>query len=582
MSAFLPKNDPFPLAREAGLVQIRAEYQYNYTYVSPLAMVERVPLRDFPSWEWLTIVAERLLQILKNHTSLGIDPLALARIAEARRRLVAFLTSPFADFDGLLESIRDAIRAACDDGRPRSIEDYAAQFRVIGLPAINRDYQDDKVFAQMRLAGPNPVMLRRVARLDDRFPVSEEIFAAVMADDSLAAAGAEGRLYLADYQMLENVVNGAFPDVQKYLYAPLALFAVDKKSKALFPVAIQCRQQPGADNPIYTPADQYNWLIAKTIVEVADGNYHETITHLGRTHLLTEPFVLATYRQLAANHPLGLLLRPHFEGTLAINDMARRHLINPGGAVDELLGGTIQSSRTLTVNSLANYDFNDGMLPATFQNRGVQDANLLPNYPYRDDSLLYWRAIRRWVTAYLALYYQSDADVQQDRELTGWFSELIAQNGGRVRGLGQNGVLGTLDSLTDAVTLILFTSSVQHAAVNFPQYDLMSYVPNMPLACFAEAPKVKSGATLQDYLAMLPPLDHAGLQLSIGYLLGSVHYIALGHYPFGHFQDPRVTTLLDAFQTELDSIGTTIQQRNQQRRPYLFLVPSGIPQSINI
>lgn len=582
MSAFLPQHDPFPQLREAGMEQMRAEYQYNYTYVSPLAMVEQLPLRDFPSWEWLATVAERLVQILKNHTLLGIDPLALARIAEARSQLVAFLTSPFADFEGLMKSIRAAIRAACDDGRPHRIEDYAAQFRTIGLPAVCRDYADDKVFAQMRLAGPNPVMLRRVEKLDDRFPVREDTFAAVMKDDSLAAAGAEGRLYLADYQMLEQVENGSFSGVPKYLYAPLALFAVDKKTKELLPVAIQCRQQPGADNPIFTPVDLCSWLIAKTIVEVADGNYHETITHLGRTHLLTEPFVLATYRQLAANHPLGLLLRPHFEGTLLINDLARRGLINPGGVVDDLLGGTIESSRTLTVRGLANYGFNDGMLPATFRERGVEDASILPNYPYRDDALLYWQATRRWVAAYLALYYPSDADVQQDRELAGWLAELAAPNGGRVRGLGQNGVIGTCDSLTDTVTLILFTSSVQHAAVNFPQYDLMSYVPNMPLACFAEAPKVKSGATLQDYLAMLPPLDHAGLQLSVGYLLGSVHYTMLGHYPFRHFPDPRVAKLLDAFQTELETIGQTIQQRNQQRRPYLFLVPSGIPQSINI
>lgn len=582
MSAFLPKNDPFPETRAAGLEQMRAEYQYNYAYVSPLAMVERLPLRDFPSWEWLVTVAERLLQILKNHTPLGIDPQALSRIREAQRRLVAFLTSPFADVEGLLGSIRDAIRAACDKGRPGSIEDYAAQFRAIGMPAVSRDYRDDKVFALMRLAGPNPVMLRRIARLDDRFPVSEEIFAAAMNGDSLAAAGAEGRLYLADYQMLENVDNGAFPDVQKYIYAPLALFAVDKASKELRPAAIQCRQQPGADNPIFTPADQYNWLIAKTIVEVADGNYHETITHLGRTHLLAEPFVLAAYRQLAVNHPLGLLLRPHFEGTLAINDMARRHLIAPGGIVDELLGGTIESSRSLTVRGLANYAFNDGMLPAAFRARGVEDTGLLPNYPYRDDALLYWQAIRRWAAAYLALYYPSDADVQQDSELANWFHELLAPDGGRVRGLGQNGGIGTRDYLTDAVTLILFTCSVQHAAVNFPQYDLMSYVPNMPLACFAEAPKLKSGATLHDYLAMLPPLEHAGLQLSIGYLLGSVHYTALGQYPLGHFQDPRVAKPLLAFQKELAAIGETIGQRNQQRRPYLFLVPSGIPQSINI
>jgi hypothetical protein len=36
------------------------------------------------------------------------------------------------------------------------------------------------------------------------------------------------------------------------------------------------------------------------------------------------------------------------------------------------------------------------------------------------------------------------------------------------------------------------------------------------------------------------------------------------------------------FRNELASIEEPIRQRNQQRRPYVFLVPSGIPQSINI
>ncbi len=345
MSAFLPQSDPAPQLRDAAMLLTRTEYQYNHTFVSPLAMVERVPLQELPKWEWLVQVADRLLHILKNCTPLSPDLARLARIDEARRRLVAFLTSPFADFDGLVASIHDAIHASFDRVRPQGIGDYAAQFRAIGLPAVSRDYQDDRVFALMRLAGPNPVLLRRVERPDDRFPVGEELYAGVMGGDSLAAAGAEGRLYLVDYAALETVQDGTFPDTRKFCYAPLALFALDKTSKELRPVAVQCRQRPGADNPIFTPADGWNWMIAKTVVEMADGNYHETITHLGRTHLLVEPFVIATYRQLAPNHPLGLLLRPHFEGTLAINDMAQRHLISPGGGVDELLVGTIASSR---------------------------------------------------------------------------------------------------------------------------------------------------------------------------------------------------------------------------------------------
>jgi arachidonate 15-lipoxygenase len=221
------------------------------------------------------------------------------------------------------------------------------------------------------------------------------------------------------------------------------------------------------------------------------------------------------------------------------------------------------------------------MLPGSFQARGVDDPDLLPNYPYRDDSMLYWSAIRRWVSNYLELYYRSDADVQSDAELAAWFDELASTEGGRVVGLGRTGATCTRDYLADAATLVIYTSSVQHAAVNFPQYDLMSYVPNMPLACYAPAP-TSTDATHDDYLAMLPPLNHASLQMGLGALLGTIRYTTLGKYAEGHFDDPRVDEPLRRFQAEIESIGRTIHERNETRHRYEFLVPAGIPQSINI
>ena len=74
----------------------------------------------------------------------------------------------------------------------------------------------------MRVGGPNPVVLRRVNRLDDRFPVTEGHFKRAIADceDSLEAAGREGRLYLLDYKMLERIENSTFPDYPEVRLRP--------------------------------------------------------------------------------------------------------------------------------------------------------------------------------------------------------------------------------------------------------------------------------------------------------------------------------------------------------------------------
>lgn len=49
--------------------------------------------------------------------------------------------------------------------------------------------------------------------------------------------------------------------------------------------------------------------------------------------------------------------------------------------------------------------------------------------------------------------------------------------------------------------MIIFTASAQHAAVNFPQRNLMGYAPAYPLGCYS--PGYKSNGTLYDAFDLL-------------------------------------------------------------------------------
>ncbi len=587
MSAFLPRFDPKPEARSALLGHARSRYYYNYTHVSPLAVLDKVPFEQEFSAKWLLHVGETLKTTLGNRLELeGEKPFAevFRSQVKALEHVIGLGSMVFMGVlhDIVLEMLRFKGRTSAQPNRAKALEDYAELFRCIGLPPINGSTADDASFARMRLAGPNPVMLHRVDGLDDRLPLSEAEYRKIIPGDSLAAAGAEGRLFLVDYQRLATIEGCPGPNgLRKYAYAPLALFVVDRTTRHLLPVAIQCHQTPGADNPVFTPDDGHNWLIAKTIVEIADGNHHEAITHLGRTHLLMEPFVVSAHRQLAANHPVFVLLWPHFEGTLAINQAAWQHLIADKGAVARLLSGSIDDSRGLAADAVRTTNFRESVLPRMLKARGVADSTWLKDYAYRDDAMLYWDAIAHWVLDYLTLYYPSDEEVGNDPEIRAWIDEIGAADGGRIAGF-ESAPSSTIAGLAEALTMILYTCSVQHAAVNFPQYSLMSYTPNMPLAGYAPAPKTKQGGTMEDYLALLPPLDVAELQMELGFILGSIHYTTLGQYNKGHFADPRVAAPLARFQSRLDQIGDLIDCRNTIRTPYNFLTRSGIPQSINI
>ncbi len=658
MEPSLPQNDPNPTLRATALASQLEKYNWRY-YPNPkgLPMVKKVPRADqtFTKPAWTRDILTVVLRVLANQALQDIGKRGSSRRLRFYIRFARLLNNPRkAPFlvqllRTLLPLIRCVLRLRGQTSQAENIEydlqqgqtsfideasvksiikqvqekpssqqitatkenkksfqAYQELFQVLHLPCISHHFQEDRVFAAQRVAGPNPLVIAQINVLPDNFPVTETQYQAVMgAEDSLAVAGQEGRLYLADYAVLDNIKAGTFPKDQKYLYAPLALFAVPRSSgeyRSLVPVAIQCQQKPGPTNPIFTPPppgtpkdEQWSWLIAKTIVQIADGNYHELISHLGRTHLLIEPFVIATQRQLAPNHPLGILLRPHFEGTLFINYLATIGLINKEGTVDAVLGGTLEESIRISVEGVRGYpfSFNDSMLPKTLASRGVDDPQKLPDYPYRDDGLLIWDAIHQWVSDYLGLYYHDEKDVFQDCELQNWLAELMAENGGRMAGIGEKTSeqdtpsIRTRQYLIDATTLIIFTSSAQHTAVNFPQAPMMTYGPSMPLAGYKPAPPSATGSTEEDYFAMLPSLEQAETQIDITYTLGSVYYTTLGKYneykEDNYFVDKRVQEPLQKFQRRLKEIEVIIEDRNNVRPTfYDFLHPTKIPQSINI
>ncbi|WP_437302381.1 lipoxygenase family protein [Sorangium sp. So ce388] len=473
-------------------------------------------------------------------------------------------------------------------GRADDLQQYAAQFRKVPLPPSAGVSQTDEFFAALRVAGPNAMVLRRATPADlAAFPVTDDRFASVTGERgaTVQEAVSAGRIYIVDYSALTKLVPGTNPQ-QKYAWAPKALFYVPAPGsgrRSLRPLAIQTGQD--AQSPIYYPSDDVSWSLAKLVVNIADGNYHELISHLGLTHLLTEPFVLATARQLDPTHPLNVLLTPHFAGTLLINYAAQTSLITPGGPVDLLLTGTSASLNALAASAVQEVRYNQTFLPQALAARGVDSKEALPDYPYRDDALTVWNAIHDWVSDYVGIYYESDGDVAGDYELQAWVQELVTA--GHIQGIGEGAPgaaaqIKTVGYLSTLLTQVIFTASAQHAAVNFPQRTIMSYTPALPLAGFAPFP-APAGAPATQVLDVLAPLGESILQQAVLGGLGAVYHTVLGQYG-GLFSDRRARAALASFQKRLQVIEQQINLANGlgERTAYSTLLPSAIPQSINI
>ena len=235
-----------------------------------------------------------------------------------------------------------------------------------------------------------------------------------------------------------------------------------------------------------------------------------------------EAYGVATMRNIPDAHPVYKLLQPHFQYTMAINAAARAALINEGGII----------ARNFSIG-------NDGMIELfkrgseihrvqwtnikwNLKERGVDNPAELPGYYYRDDGIKIWDAIEAYVQEIISMFYKSDEDVKNDSELKEWVMEVhtVAFPGfqGAPQGHGFPDKIETISDLVEYCTLIMFTGSAQHAAVNFGQFDTYGYTPNAPIGMRKHPPK-HSNIMYRDLMEYLPDIPTAAQASSITFSL---------------------------------------------------------------
>ncbi|XP_075614500.1 polyunsaturated fatty acid 5-lipoxygenase isoform X3 [Balearica regulorum gibbericeps] len=202
---------------------------------------------------------------------------------------------------------------------------------------VMQHWKEDFMFGYQFLNGCNPVLIQRCAEIPKKLPVTTDMVECSLERNlTLEEEVKQGNIFIVDYELLDGVdANKTDPCTIQYLAAPICLLYKNLENK-IVPIAIQLGQKPGPDNPVFLPSDAtYDWLLAKIWVRSSDFHIHQTVTHLLRTHLVSEVFSIAMFRQLPAVHPLFKLLVPHMRFTIAINTKAREQLICECGLFDK-------------------------------------------------------------------------------------------------------------------------------------------------------------------------------------------------------------------------------------------------------
>jgi len=550
---------------------------------------------------WTTVIGVAVMAVAS-----GGGPSALRKAIEPVDRAA----------DEAADALAEAGKATAAD----PYEPYRALFATLPVPpiALAAAIESDEVFARLRVAGPNPMVLTRVRAADDGTVVgwltdSHLRAVAGCGGDTIAAAVADHRLYVADYRGFAAALHASSeatgvtddPDMTggadgrgaEVLLGPVAVFALPPGGGSggrLLPVAILPDGKLGT--PALTPADGTAWTAAKAIVNAADGAHHELDTHLARTHLFVNLAMGCTSRRLSAtHHPVWRLLTPHADGTAFINNLTPHTLLAKGGDVHLLLPASRAAQVHYVGGIVTGARFNDRFPRTELAARGLLHEDAL-SYPYREDALAMYDAIHTFVADVLGEYYKSDADVVGDPELAAWAADISAPapGGAGVAGFGElrpdgsteEGTIRTFVYLVKAVTLLIWTASAQHAAANFPQADLMACAAAYPLAVRAGPPSPGTTTSITEWL---PPLRVAGRQLFLGNLLGGVVHLPLGTYPLtplpgGWFRSARGAAAVSNLRRRLGEIDARIGAREAGEKwfKYEYLRADRVPRSINI
>ena len=566
MKTRLPQHETKPNKRAKQLARDRSDYTFTYDY-HHIVSVEHLPLRDKADARWWAAVVEKVLQLEVNKLAAkGEGPDRPGLLARVRKRLSR------ADPESIVRGkrSRDAGTASA-----AGVAVYNKLYTTLDAPPVVKVWERDDIFAWQAVAGCNPYMLTAFTQPLPHLKLTDaHVAAALGAGVTVASAMGERKLFLVDYAVLDGLPTGTVGGLQKFNFAPLAVYGV--KGGALVPVAIQCTQEP---SPVFTPADGASWRMARTTVMTAEGNYQGIISHFALCHQVMESVILSARRQLAPNHPLRVLLEPHFDNTLITNEIAMSNLIGPDGYMERLQAPTLEASLKLATASIADFRLAASSPLEDATRRGVADTDVLGTYPARDDGLRVWGALEPFVREYVELYYTSDDLVVGDVELQGWLRELGAHDGGRLAGIP---AVSTVDALVALLARLLFRCTSYHASINYPSFPLMSYPPNVQVSSFGPGPTGGAADTDAALLAMFPPYSVATEALTLFWEI-TVQLNRLGEYPRGHFSDDRVSPLLESFMERLDAVEAEISAENRSRFfEYPWQLPSRVSRSIHV
>lgn len=452
---------------------------------------------------------------------------------------------------------------------------------------ILKNFPKDEEQARQYLNGMSPTMISQVQSLSD-IPDKIPIKNVKLGGEDLQSIIDRKGLFFCDYKHLAPLHNYK----NMFFYAPYALMYKPKGSEDLTVGAIQLDRSADAD--VYTDnrdeTSESRWRFARLHLSCADNQYHQFIFHLGYGHLAMEPHIVSIYNSFDEDHIISQLMTPHFKDTIGINFLARQTLVSEVEPITDqtFSPGTAQAMH-LFLNAWEEYDFFDNNFVNDLKNRGFTEdgSDGVKDYYYREDGFKLWNAMGNYIGAVVDKKYPTDKDVENDEQIKKWVLETRSKDKADIPGFPNRIYSKAL--LVECLQTIMWNLSAAHSAVNFSQYDHLSYIPNRPNALFKAMPSGSPKDEIPEYDKFkdqaMPPIASIGhFEVLFSWLLTTPPQVTLEKV---NAMENIVPEAHELFQKELAGIHKEIKTRNDKlaaegKANYPYLDPHRVEASIAI
>jgi hypothetical protein len=332
----------------------------------------------------------------------------------------------------------------------------------------------------------------------------------------------------------------------------------------------------GTDLPPFTIEKTWKWRYAKLVIGCAEFTHHELINHLSWCHLVTEIFIMATMQTFDKGDLIYQLVTPHFARTLAVNQGARTLLIP--WIQRHLSIFSAQGVESVLSHAIAHFDCKTLDFEQSLILRGFDPLHLPENYYYASDGLKVWHCLFEFVTKMVN-------EKQLDWQRIAMWSELISN---KIPSFPIIKEQSKQDELCRIIAGIIFNASVQHSAVNDPQYYFFGFPPNAIPKLLKPIPFQKDTLLWRDedwkklYFDSLPCPEVMYLQRDLVSLLAlgppensslmNCMYEYRSHFSHSEF----ALRVVNQLESNLQKISNEIQKRNI----YTWLDPMHLTRSV--